>query len=130
MGKIADRIDQCMYQQRMSGAELAEKVKVSRQSINRWLNGHRISDENIAALAHALGVSEEWLRYGSKAANKESTEQAIAVIIEEVELYLSTKKIKLSPQKKAKLVSLIFSLTSEGELSHEQIASLVDLAGG
>lgn len=45
-------------------AELAKKLKVSRQTISGWENGAEISEKWMVAIARVLKANRGWLRYG------------------------------------------------------------------
>lgn len=49
----------------LSRADLAERVGVQRDAVNRWESAKAMpSSERLALCAHVLGVSEAWLRTG------------------------------------------------------------------
>lgn len=61
---IADRLRASMTESGVSGSELARACDVSPAAVHKWLNGGKLSADNSAAAARALGVREEWLRTG------------------------------------------------------------------
>lgn len=61
---IADRLRSSMAESGISGSDLARACDVSPAAVHKWLNGGKMSADNSAAAARALGVREEWLRTG------------------------------------------------------------------
>ena len=63
--KTSDRICLLMSRRRMTNAELAEKLGVSRQAVQFWCVGRSLpKGTNMVRLAEFFGVSPEWLRTG------------------------------------------------------------------
>jgi transcriptional regulator with XRE-family HTH domain len=63
---LADRLTDAMRVAGLSASDLARKCKVSPAAVTKWLDGRtkRLSADNIASAAKALGVFEAWLRTG------------------------------------------------------------------
>ena len=70
--------DYCGFSQRLHGelsarklspAELATALGVSRQTVYNWLSRNRISPANLHALCSHLNVDPEWLLYGRKSSD-------------------------------------------------------------
>ena len=63
--KTADRICLLMARKRMTNAELAKRLGVSRQAVQFWCVGRSLpKGTNMIRLAEFFGVSPEWLRTG------------------------------------------------------------------
>lgn len=63
---LADRLTDAMQIAGLSASDLARKCRVSPAAVTKWLDGRtkRLSADNIASAAKALGVYETWLRTG------------------------------------------------------------------
>jgi transcriptional regulator with XRE-family HTH domain len=48
----------------ISMSQLGRECGVSPAAVSKWLNGGKLSADNLASAARALGVREEWLRTG------------------------------------------------------------------
>lgn len=61
---IADRLKAAMKDAGISSSQLARECGVTPAAVNKWRNGGRLSADNLAAAARALGVNPDWLRTG------------------------------------------------------------------
>jgi transcriptional regulator with XRE-family HTH domain len=67
MDKLAtqsERLEDAMNDNGTSASDLARACDVSPTAVGKWLKGGKLSADNLAAAARALGVREEWLRTG------------------------------------------------------------------
>lgn len=64
MQTLAERVAKRREQLGLSQKTLAEKIKVSQQSINKIESGQTRSPRNLDKLAEALNVSPQWLLFG------------------------------------------------------------------
>lgn len=64
LATIAERLEDAMKEAKVNGAQLASACDVSSTAVHKWLNGGKLSADNSACAARALGVREEWLRTG------------------------------------------------------------------
>lgn len=68
MQTLAERVAKRREQLGLSQKNLAEKIQVSQQSINKIESGQTRSPRNLDKLAEALEVSPQWLLFGDKPA--------------------------------------------------------------
>jgi transcriptional regulator with XRE-family HTH domain len=61
---IADRLLDAMHERGVIPSGLAEECRVSPAAVHKWTRGGKLSADNLAAVARALGVREDWLRTG------------------------------------------------------------------
>lgn len=59
----------------ISASELARACSVSPAAVTKWKNGGKMSADNSAAAARALGVREEWLRTGKLPRERDGAEE-------------------------------------------------------
>jgi transcriptional regulator with XRE-family HTH domain len=64
LATIAERLDDAMREAGVNASQLAKACGVSHVSVGKWLKGGKLSADNLAAAARAVGVSETWLRTG------------------------------------------------------------------
>lgn len=62
---LAERLAALLASRKLTQGELAKHVKVSQAAVSTWVSGAKEpSQDNITALAKALGATPEWLRSG------------------------------------------------------------------
>lgn len=62
---LEDRLKDAMAKaDGMSNSELARACKVSPTAVGKWVTGGKMSADNLACAARALGVRDDWLRTG------------------------------------------------------------------
>ena len=73
---LADRLKDAMGDE-ISASELARACGVSPAAVSKWLDGttKKLSADNYASAARALGVREEWLRTGRLPRDREHVEE-------------------------------------------------------
>lgn len=70
---LQDRITKARTHAGLNQGELAEKLGVSRNTLNRWESGSRNpSEKNLQALAEATGVPVEWFYQDTPASPSEA----------------------------------------------------------
>lgn len=74
---LAERLDDAMKAVDVSGSDLARACGVSPAAVSKWLDGttKKLSADNYASAARALGVREEWLRTGRLPRDREHAEE-------------------------------------------------------
>lgn len=72
---IAERLEDAMRAADVNANQLAQEVGVSHVSVGKWLRGGKLSADNLAAVARAVGVSETWLRTGKLPRERGSGQQ-------------------------------------------------------
>jgi transcriptional regulator with XRE-family HTH domain len=72
---IADRLNDAMAEIKISPSQLARACGVSPAAVFKWQTGGKLSADNLAAAARALGVREEWLRTGKLPREREHGSQ-------------------------------------------------------
>jgi transcriptional regulator with XRE-family HTH domain len=85
---ISDRIRAAMKEAGdISMSELGRACGVSPAAVSKWLNGGKLSADNLAAAARALGVREEWLRTGKLPKDRENShaEQSLDEVMDLLE---------------------------------------------
>ena len=114
---LADRLRETFGND--TGGAVARKLalhgaSVSYQAVHKWLNGGNVSDENLAAVAAAYGVSLAWLKYGEgdkrapiaevmEALPPESQQQ----VLDFIEFQLNRPGLPLTPQSVARYLAMI-----------------------
>lgn len=63
---FGERLFSLLRTKGISVAEIAERLKVSRQAIYKWKKDGGITDEKTQEIARLLGVSPAWLRFGGE----------------------------------------------------------------
>jgi transcriptional regulator with XRE-family HTH domain len=63
---LKDRLADAIKEAGLSASELARACNVTAAAVSKWLDGRtkKLSADNYASAARALGVREEWLRTG------------------------------------------------------------------
>jgi transcriptional regulator with XRE-family HTH domain len=70
----------------VSMSQLGRECGVSPAAVSKWLNGGKLSADNLAAASRALGVREEWLRTGKLPRERESgAEEGLDEVIDLLE---------------------------------------------
>jgi transcriptional regulator with XRE-family HTH domain len=64
LATIAERLSAAMKDGGVSPSDLARACDVTPAAVFKWQHGGKMSADNSAAAARALGVREEWLRTG------------------------------------------------------------------
>lgn len=83
---IADRLNAAIADAGVSPSQLARDCHVSPAAVHKWQHGGKLSADNSAAAARALGVREEWLRTGKlprereHAAQEESVDRVMGIL--------------------------------------------------
>jgi transcriptional regulator with XRE-family HTH domain len=74
---LAERLTDAMSVAETSGSDLARACGVSAAAVSKWLDGttKKLSADNYASAARALGVREEWLRTGRLPRDREHAEE-------------------------------------------------------
>ncbi|OIK52056.1 Cro/Cl family transcriptional regulator [Proteus mirabilis] len=71
---IAERLLSARVKAGLSQAELADKVGVSQQSIQKIESGQTLFPRKVEDIAHAVGVSAHWLQFGAPDENGAKTD--------------------------------------------------------
>jgi transcriptional regulator with XRE-family HTH domain len=70
----------------ISMSQLGRACGVSPAAVSKWLNGGKLSADNLAAASRALGVREEWLRTGKLPREREAgAEEGLDEVIDLLE---------------------------------------------
>ncbi|BBF05478.1 TPA: XRE family transcriptional regulator [Haemophilus influenzae] len=64
MSDLAARLQDKLYEQRISVNAFSKKVGVSQQAISKIIRGETLNPKNILEIATALGVNPHWLKTG------------------------------------------------------------------
>lgn len=64
MSDLATRLQDKLYEQRISVNAFSKKVGVSQQAISKIIRGETLNPKNILEIATALGVNPHWLKTG------------------------------------------------------------------
>ena len=64
MSDLATRLQDKLYEQRISVNAFSKKVGVSQQAISKIIRGKTLNPKNILEIATALGVNAHWLKTG------------------------------------------------------------------
>lgn len=86
LSTIAERLTAAMKDAGVSASQLARDCNVSPAAVHKWQHGGKMSADNSASAARALGVREEWLRTGKlprereHAAQEESVDRVISIL--------------------------------------------------
>lgn len=64
MSTLATRLQDTLYEQRLSVNAFAKKVGISQQAISKIIRGETLNPKNIVEIATALGVDVNWLKTG------------------------------------------------------------------
>lgn len=64
MSDLATRLQDKLYEQRLSVNAFSKKVGVSQQAISKIIRGETLNPKNILEIAAALGVNAHWLKTG------------------------------------------------------------------
>ena len=64
MSDLATRLQDKLYEQRISVNAFSKKVGVSQQAISKIIRGETLNPKNILEIATALGVNAHWLKTG------------------------------------------------------------------
>lgn len=70
---LGQRINDQLQEKQLTISQLSDSLKVSRQSLYKWINKNQISDNNLSRLSDFFGVSPAWLKYGDAALISEQT---------------------------------------------------------
>lgn len=123
----------------------AKRAGLAQSTLNRVWRGGEPTLTTLIALANAAQVPVGWLAAGEDAQPDSTAKGAVAtpakpvldhdtlkVVIEEIERHLAAQRKTLTPDKKAELVSLAYSLAAADAEPHQRgntILRLVKLAG-
>lgn len=66
---VIERIDICIAEKGISGAELCRAIGLSSGVYSQWHNGSSPSNKNLAKIAEYFNVPVEWLMFGGKKEN-------------------------------------------------------------
>jgi len=90
----------------ISTAKLAEKVGVTRQMVHYWQKGHTaIPEEKVLKLCDIFGCTPPQIRYDILPCDHSD----LIYVVSTVEKELDARGIKLDAEKKARVVSIVFS---------------------
>ena len=64
MSTLATRLQDTLYEQRLSVNAFSKKVGISQQAISKIIRGETLTPKNIVEIATALGVDVNWLKTG------------------------------------------------------------------
>lgn len=64
MSTLATRLQDTLYEQRLSVNAFSKKVGISQQAISKIIRGETLNPKNIVEIATALGVDVNWLKTG------------------------------------------------------------------
>ena len=115
-----------LYKDRKSAALAAG---ISTDQLARYMRGeNQPSFTAMATLAHQHGISLDWLATGNGDMKGGRLDMdLLSLILDTVEAALAEIKIELSPDKKAKLVSLLYSLHEGGNSEAVQMSNVIRL---
>ena len=128
MNTLGQRIKQARQsrQPKMTQQQLADAVGVSRPAVTQWETGETrsLEGENLFLVARALGVTTDWLLYGTApvAADPRSTRRVKVAVrgdqiveLDEESLRIALAMQSLSPKQRAAMQALVDSFAqSEG----------------
>ena len=79
MTTLGQRVGDALEEQKVSAAELARRVNLSRSAVSQIINGETKAPkpENLFAIADALGYEARWLATGKGPRRKSDTDQDI-----------------------------------------------------
>ena len=115
-----------LYKDRKSAAGAAG---ISTDQLARYMRGeNQPSFSAMAAMAHPQGISLDWLASGNGDLKGGQLDiDLLALILDTVEQALMEISIQLMPDKKAKLVSLLYSLHEGGNTEAVQMNNVIRL---
>lgn len=110
---IGDRIKVLRKKEKLTQAEFAEKIGLKATAIGMYENNQRnVSEQSIALIVKAFGVSEDWLRYGSGDIFVESDASIVNQLISQYHMSdIEARALKFlldMPEEKRQLVAKAF----------------------
>lgn len=63
--RFSTRLKKLLATRKISIAKLAREMQVSRQAVYNWIANDNISGKSLKKLSRYLGVTQDWLKYGS-----------------------------------------------------------------
>ena len=81
---LAERLTEAMdsTSPTTSASDLARACGVSPTAVHKWLGGGKMSADNLALVARALGVRDEWLRTGRLPRARDSQDSQVDHVLE------------------------------------------------
>ena len=113
---IGQRIKQARlaHKPKMTQQQLADAVDVSRPAVTQWETGENkmLDGDNLVRVAQALGVTTEWLLYGTGSSSGETTrsEKKIPLGLDEESVLMAQAFQSLSSSNRAVVRTVIDSL--------------------
>lgn len=127
MDPIIIRIDELRRAAGWSKSEMARRIGVTRGAVHHWYTKGSISSDNMAAAAHAFGVTEEYLRYG-KTESAEIDPRMLAKSIVHIRAAAERLGLEWSDDELAKLSAYFYADILDGKLpSDHRISDLAKL---
>jgi transcriptional regulator with XRE-family HTH domain len=137
---IADRIREVRKKLKLTQYEFGKLLGVQKSTISRYESGTIPGDENLRKIAENGNTTIEWLLRGDQQTapwlleHTPGTYEArpgppvdvalIAEILTEIKKFIADKRLKLSPQREARLVALVYDRCLEKKVKPDRI--LVD----
>ena len=133
LSSTEERLHQAVTTTGLSQKDFAEAANMPLSSLKVYLSGKkRPGFDALAAIVKTSGVSADWLLTGEeKDLSKLSTPDfaMLEQIIEGVEEFLEQRRRTLPPQKKAKVIALLYEhFYGEGEVDATYLTSMVRVA--
>ncbi|PID44070.1 MAG: hypothetical protein CSB48_02820 [Proteobacteria bacterium] len=117
MHSQAERIKMAIECSGLNQRQIAHKIEISPQALNKWLKTGNASKEALIKFAEATGVSLEWL-LSEKGTMERKGDMDVASIDSAI-----PEEIHISPST-SKLIETIIQLESSGQLSEHTIQAL------
>jgi transcriptional regulator with XRE-family HTH domain len=120
---IADRIGEVRKKLNLSQEEFGKLVGVRKSTISRYESGTIPGDENLRRIAEIGNTTIEWLLRGEQTSIPQLAERAkdtnsqpgapldvalLSEVLAETKKFIADKRLKLVPQREARLVALVF----------------------
>lgn len=130
--EIGERLQSLRNQKGLSQRAMSEALGISMRTYQNYERGERsITKEFICSFCEQFNVSSDWLLSGHSLAEEALDWSRLETIISAIETILEKESLKLESQKKVKLISLFYKLSSEtGELSQDTVHDMLMLSMG
>lgn len=130
--EIFERIQSLVDGEGVSGKEFARRADIPYGTFYKYMKGTaEPSASTIRKICSYKGISSDWLLFGDAKKSPENSldEGRLVRIIAQVESLLDDNNLSLSPDKKAKMIALLYQLFDvEGVVDDAKVVQFLRLA--
>ncbi|OOF51943.1 transcriptional regulator [Rodentibacter genomosp. 1] len=116
MSDLATRLQDKLYEQRLSVNAFSKKVGVSQQAISKIIRGETLNPKNILEIAAALGVNAHWLKTGE---GEPDSQSVIRVVNMQEPINQNTVRVEILEVEASAGNGVFLTGTEQGLLAQE-----------